>query len=331
MLPVEDGASGVRASSGKRRMLMIIAIVGIAIYGGIAIGVDAPRLVSGLRRLAISGCMLVIALSVINYLLRFFRWQFYLAHLGRHLPMLRHLLYYLGGLAFTVSPAKAGEAVRALYLREHGVGVMQSMAALFAERLLDLLSMTALAGLIAMYSDTYRPLLFAIIVGIAMLLILVTRPALPAWLRLVGGGKRRDSVAPVVLALANLLESSRRLLTPSLVAFGFALGLLSWGAEGVGFHLICQGLGVSLTLQDAVGIYAVAMLAGGIALFLPGGIGGMELVMTSLLVARGAPVSTALIATLLCRLATLWLAVAMGIAAAGLAEMTLARTRLKTV
>jgi uncharacterized membrane protein YbhN (UPF0104 family) len=46
---------------------------------------------------------------------------------------------------------------------------------------------------------------------------------------------------------------------------------------------------------------------------MPGGIGGMEVVMTSLLVARGAPLPVAVIATLMCRLATLWFAVMIGL------------------
>jgi uncharacterized membrane protein YbhN (UPF0104 family) len=44
--------------------------------------------------------------------------------------------------------------------------------------------------------------------------------------------------------------------------------------------------------------------------------------MTTLLVEQGAPLPTAIIATLLCRLATLWFAVILGVAAASAVELT---------
>jgi uncharacterized membrane protein YbhN (UPF0104 family) len=48
----------------------------------------------------------------------------------------------------------------------------------------------------------------------------------------------------------------------------------------------------------------------------------MEIVMTSLLIAQNASLQTALIATLLCRIATLWFAVLLGIATSAIIEFT---------
>jgi uncharacterized membrane protein YbhN (UPF0104 family) len=47
----------------------------------------------------------------------------------------------------------------------------------------------------------------------------------------------------------------------------------------------------------------------------------MELVMTTLLDAEGAPLRVAVVATLLCRIATLWFAVLIGMSAALTVEM----------
>jgi uncharacterized membrane protein YbhN (UPF0104 family) len=56
----------------------------------------------------------------------------------------------------------------------------------------------------------------------------------------------------------------------------------------------------------------------------------MELVMTTLLVAQGAPLRESLVATLLCRVATLWFAVLIGMVAAATVEMAPARMRLRS-
>src|SRR5271166_4868679 len=122
----------------------------VLVYVAIAVITDASRLAEALRQLGFLGCGSVLGLSALNYILRFQRWKSFLSTLGRHLPLGRHYLYYMGGFAFTISPAKAGEAVRSLYLRAHGVTYAESIAALFVERLLDLFAMVILASLIVL-------------------------------------------------------------------------------------------------------------------------------------------------------------------------------------
>jgi uncharacterized protein (TIRG00374 family) len=114
--------------------------------------------------------------------------------------------------------------------------------------------------------------------------------------------------------------------------WGIVVGILAWGAEGLGLYLICLGLHIEVNAALAVGIYAIAVLAGSAAFFLPGGIGGMEIVMTTLLAqASGAAISTAVIATLLCRLATLWFAVLIGVGAAWAIEFRPGTAQARTI
>jgi uncharacterized protein (TIRG00374 family) len=323
--------SGI-ASRSKRRALIIIAALATLIYLGTAFAVDSARLLAAVEQLDWVGCGLVLALSLANYLIRFQRWQVFVARLGHVLPFGRHLLYYLSGFAFTVSPAKAGEAVRSLYLRGYGVTYSQSMAALFVERLQDLLAMTLLASLVVLDRPAYRPLVGGALLLVIALVIAASRNPLPALLeRLSRALSRRRRVAALLAAMATLLRSSRSLLQPRLLLLGTAVGIVSWGAEGLGYYLICRGLHIDVSLLVAVGIYALAVLAGSAAFFLPAGLGGMELVMTTLLVAQGASLSGSLVATLLCRVATLWFAVVIGMSAAAVVEMGPDRARLESV
>jgi uncharacterized protein (TIRG00374 family) len=300
---------------------MLIAAAGVALYVAVALATDASKLALALRQLGWIGVSSVLALSLFNYLVRFYRWDLYLGALGYRLPQRELLGCYLSGFAFTVSPGRAGEGVRSFYLREHGVTYAQSIATLFVERLLDLLAVIVLASLVILVSSSYSWLLISMAVIALVALIVICRPALPDWLA------RRSSLHPAhrsskwLGAAAKLLHSSRTLLHPKLLLVGMLLGLLAWGAEGLGFDLVCRGLALHLGTLQAMGIYAVATLTGVAAVFLPAGIGGMEAVMTTLLVARGASVADAVIATLLCRLATLWFAVLIGLAATGFMEL----------
>ena len=306
----------------RRRALIFLALVATVVYVGAAVVTDASKTRGALVQLGWVGCLSVLALSALNYLLRFYRWQNYLARLGRVLPTSLHLLYYLSGFAFTVSPAKAGEAFRSVHLREHGVTYSESIAALFAERLLDLTAMCLLASFIAFDHEAFRPLIAGVLVAACALLAAARHGFLPHQLQSFSAASKHRRVAIALATLANLLRASHRLLQPRPLALGLSIGLVSWGAEGVGFYLICQGLHLNVATSTAIGIYAIASLAGSAAFFLPAGIGGMEIVMTSLLIAQNASLQTALIATLLCRIATLWFAVLLGIATSAIIEFT---------
>ena len=111
------------------------------------------------------------------------------------------------------------------------------------------------------------------------------------------------------------------LLAPQAVILGLALGLLAWGAEGVGLWVLgALAPGATMTVGAAVGIYAVAIVVGAIS-FLPGGLGTTEAVMVALLLRQGCTMPEALLLTLACRLLTLWFAVVLGWLAVGILKL----------
>jgi uncharacterized protein (TIRG00374 family) len=102
---------------------------------------------------------------------------------------------------------------------------------------------------------------------------------------------------------------------PGPLATATALALPAWTCECIGFALIVNAFpGAHVELGLAMVIYASTTIAGALS-FLPGGLGVTEGAMTMLLVHGTAQIdgSTALDATLLTRLATLWFAVVLGL------------------
>lgn len=298
----------------KRQVLVLLALAGMAAYVFFAAALVADPLAEALRRIGWAGAGAVLSLSLVNYVLRFLRWAAYLRLLGHDVPAQRHLLYYFGGFAFTISPGKAGEALRSLYLRPHGVPFSASLAALFSERLMDLLVMLLLALLITVSVADIRPALAASGLVFVMVTAISGHGLVPALLRKLAGRLARR-LQSLLLTLARMFESSATLLRPRVVAPALLAGALAWAAEGYGLYLLAAAMGVKLDPGAAVGLYAVAVLAGAASFFMPGGLGGMEAAMTALLAAAGASLPVAFALTVLCRLATLWFAVALGIIA----------------
>lgn len=99
----------------------------------------------------------------------------------------------------------------------------------------------------------------------------------------------------------------REVRVPSLL-----LGMAAWLAECAAFAWILWALGCAAPAGFSVFAYAGAILAGA-ASVVPGGLGGMEATIVALLMWRGMDAPTAMASTVLIRLATLWLTVAIGV------------------
>jgi uncharacterized protein (TIRG00374 family) len=252
-------------------------------------------------------------LSMLNYVLRIFRWRIYLRQLGHRVPLRFAALTFIAGFAYTVSPGKVGEMVRARYYLPLGVPVRDVAAAFFAERFLDLVAMVALAALLFSTASTYHGTILGGAVGAVCVLLTLT---LLPWPRIAvsldSATRLPKSIRNMLASIARMLASTRTLLRPGLLVPGFLIGLLAWGLEGTGLSLL-GGLfpGAHLAPATAIGIYGAAVLIGGLSL-LPGGLGSTEAVMTALLASHGYSVSEALLVTLMCRLVTLWLGVIFG-------------------
>jgi uncharacterized membrane protein YbhN (UPF0104 family) len=239
---------------------------------------------------------LALALTALNYLLRFWRWQRYLARVDIEVPTGRSLAIFTAGLLGTITPAKLGELLKCgLLKRSFGVPVRRSVPVVLAERVTDATGVVVLA-VVAGAGTNRWPLLAVALAGVAVIVLVVRSPLLERFARL--------GEAPV--AARALLE------TPLLVGMT-ALSAVSWFCECLAAYVCVRGLRLDLSLGDTVVVFSLGSLAGALS-FLPGGLGVAEGSMTGLIRVLGdASRAGAVAATVLIRLATLWFAVALGL------------------
>ncbi|WP_411885494.1 lysylphosphatidylglycerol synthase transmembrane domain-containing protein [Polaromonas sp. YR568] len=286
-----------------KRLLLVLGVVATAYAAALLVWGDSPK--ASLALLWSWTGAQAAGLCLLNYLLRGLRWRLWMAHYGRHFGWLQGLRLYLAGYAFTPTPGNVGEAARGLMLARQPLGAGQSLAIFGAERLADLLCLLLLCLPAAGW--------------------VLRHPATQAASTLIGGLLAAAALV-LVVALGLLVKHRARLfarlpwlqeawhclaLRPWL---WLGLTLTAWAAQGIAVWLICRGMGVQVELLTAAGFYAVAMVAGALSA-LPAGLGGTEAVLTGLLVAQGATPAAALAVTVLARLLTLWLAVAIGVLA----------------
>ncbi|CAN5216598.1 lysylphosphatidylglycerol synthase transmembrane domain-containing protein [soil metagenome] len=302
----EPRSSGKGASATRlpiKQLLLVLGVVATLYAAALLVWGDSPR--TSIARLWSLTGMQAALLCLLNYGLRGLRWRLWMAHHGRHFGLLQGLRLYLAGYAFTPTPGNVGEAARGLMLARQPLGARQSLAIFGAERLADLLCLLLLCLPAAAWAWEQGVLQRA-----------------PGWLT----GLMLAVVVAAVLAAGALLRFRHALLRrmgwlhdawaclsvrPQV---WFALSLAAWAAQGFAVWLICRDMGLSLGLLAATGFYAVAMVGGALSA-LPAGLGGTEALLTGLLVLQGAAAGNALAITVMVRLLTLWLAVAIGVLA----------------
>jgi uncharacterized protein (TIRG00374 family) len=258
-----------------------------------------------------TGMLAALMLALLNFVARWARWRMYLSATGHQVPRTESVRIYFAGFALTVTPAKLGETIRCVLLHRWNVPYRHGLALMLGERLSDLLVIVALTLLGLWHYPPARPMATAgaaLVLGLLGLVLLQGRHE---------SGKpatARSRLATLVHQLGQVLQQTGRLQTPRLLVPATALGLAAWLAEGLALHLILQRMGLASTPAFSVFVFAVAMLAGALS-FMPGGLGGAEAALVTLLVFNGASTSTAVAATLVLRLTTLWFAVLLGLVA----------------
>jgi uncharacterized protein (TIRG00374 family) len=115
-------------------------------------------------------------------------------------------------------------------------------------------------------------------------------------------------------AARGVVRKTSRLLDPRIFAVTSAMGVIGWLCEAFALHWLLIDLGADITLQQSIFVFAFAMLVGAVSM-LPGGLGGTEATMFALLTLLNVPADTALAATMIIRLTTLWFAVGLGFVA----------------
>jgi uncharacterized membrane protein YbhN (UPF0104 family) len=313
----EVPADSAQVARGLARKIIGAGLFAAVVFIGLALYGDVQKLRHTASNFAVSAFALGLALAAGNYGVRVLRWQYYLRHIGVRIPWGESALVFLAGFVMSVTPGKVGEVFKSLLLYEtRGTSIARTAPIVVAERLTDLIALVALTsiGSFAFKGGTLIAASSGAIVG-GIWLVCAYRPLGNALLDLCAKLPLLRGISPKLReAYDALLEMTR----PAPLFAGSLLALVAWGMECGSLYMIVHGFqGAVLDWQAAVFAYAVATLVGAL-MMLPGGLGGTEAAMITLLQQLGnetitRPVATA--TTMLVRIATLWFAVAIGVLA----------------
>lgn len=245
------------------------------------------------------------ALTLASIGLRFIRWQFLLRRARVVLPARPSLSIFLAGLAMLLTPAYAGEGVKAWLVGRAVPGATARAAgAVAAERIFDAVALCLVGGLALAASGDPRTgglLLAAGALGLLLAAgVIRAAPPLLAWLWR-ARGTSAAGVRPFIVDGRGM-------------AIALALSVSAWTAGCLTLYVVGLGAGAPLGPAAATGTYAVSTLLGGLTL-LPAGVGVVGTVILLRLQAGGATLQQAVLVAVLVRLVTVWLTAAIGVIA----------------
>ena len=204
-------------------VVFVMAMAGAGIWFGLE---EVWHRMLTLSPMALAG---LLGLSLVNYLMRAWRWYIYSQHLDIQVSRRRTGLYYFAGFAMTTTPGKVGEALRLWFLeRCHGYRYERTAPLLLGDRMGDAVAIVllCLAGISAFGAVYVTGTLVAAGVLLVALLMLL-RPHVPLrvvllvygmvgrWPRLFGAAR-------------GIVRKPSRLLDPRIFALTTAMGVFGW-------------------------------------------------------------------------------------------------------
>ena len=259
----------------------------------------------------------ILAVAFIAYLIRGFRWNYYLKKMGLKVGQGEGLLLYFSGLSMLVTPMMISGAIKVgLVKARHGEPISSSFPVVIVERLTDLVGLMVIivfCGVMLSMSGSDIQFtgvtIFVALFLICVISILRSQRICLKFIKWVGRISQRAEEV-----LENAYSTMYTLLTPRLVASASGIALVSWIVQGFVLHLIFQGMGIELGILETMFIYAFPTVLGIISQ-LPGGIGAEEGGMMALMLVSGIDAGLAAASIILFRVLTLWFGLVMGIIA----------------
>ncbi len=289
--------------------LMFMLAVGI----GVIVFFNARDLAKKLGEFPVWLFVPVISLKFVNWVLRYFEWQYFLRVIGvkatlrgETLPATEtspatvriqdSFILWMASLPLALSPGKAAEVVKALVFKNMtGVPATRTVPIIIAERLVDgiavvlLVMVSALIGGGQLFesesiSQGYVQglIVFAIVFMALVIAIVQVRPLALALIRWVG---HLPFIGRFQHSLYVIYDSSYEMARLRHIARTVGFGVGAYFCDCVGFYLMLLGLGENASAAlfvQAVFILGFSVVVSALSA-LPGGAGGRELTIGAML------------------------------------------------
>lgn len=300
----------------KKKILLSVAF-GALIFLVFSIYADFDKLLKAFGEFNWAYFPLILLLSFGNYIIRFYKWEYYRKMLDIRLETRTSFLIFMSTFVMSVTPGKMGELLKSYLVKEEvGTPISKSAPIILAERLTDFISVVLLCLAGAFVFNYGKGIVIG--VGLFFLIGVVIISSRKISMRMIGLMEKSKHFGKVSEKIHMAYESIYKLIRPKPLIIATLVSALAWFLECLGLYVVLKVYSgfthIDVSLLSAVFIYGFSTLVGSIAM-LPGGLGATEASLTGLLVLLNIPKGISVASTFIIRVATLWFAVLLGIIA----------------
>jgi len=312
----------------KKKILLSLIIAGV-VYLTFTIYADYQKVISAFGEFNWLLLPLLLFLSFLNYITRFFKWDYYLSVINVKIKTLDSLSIFMSGLIMSITPGKIGELLKSYLVKEvTNDPISKTAPVIFAERITDFLSLLLIALIGAYTFDYGLELALGITAFFIILIYIISNKKIS--LSIINYLERVSFLTKYLTNIHHAYESSYQLLRPLPLLTMTLVSLIAWLFECLGYHLILLNFGINFGLFWASFSYAFATIIGALSM-LPGGLGVTEGSLTYLLVKKGVANNIAVTTTFIVRVVTLWFAVLVGIVSVSFYQKRFGKITIDTV
>ncbi len=298
----------------KKKILVSVAF-GALVFLAFSIYADFDKLLKAFGEFNWAYFPLVLLLSFGNYMIRFYKWEYYRKMLDINLETKTSFLIFMSTFVMSVTPGKMGELLKSYLVKEEvGTPISKSAPIILAERLTDFISVVLLCLAGAFVFDYGKGL----VIGVGLVFMLgvgiISSRKLSLWL--ISVMERSKHLAKITEKIHMAYESIYKLIRPKPLLIITFVSAFAWFLECLGLYVVLKVYStqthIDVSILSSVFIYGFSTLVGSIAM-LPGGLGATEASLTGLLVLLNIPKGISVASTFIIRVATLWFAVFLGV------------------
>ena len=291
---------------------VVLAVAGIVVsaiaVGLVVRGIDLTSTASALGSADPGWVGVAVALVVVQVCIRAARWRELLPRVHTSAPPIIRVVpvTFVGYLANTILPARAGEAVRAVLIaRRERLPAPETIGSVISERLVDTLILGVIGAVAALVLGAPEWVVRTGLIAVALAVV----ASLVA--TMVGRMGDRHWHSRLPLPILRLLEVGLRVARGSGAARSrrtmvvvVGLSVVSWGLDGAVYWSVARAVGLEIAPVGALIVSAVVALSTAIP-SAPGYIGTFELAAVAALGVLGVAAAPALAVALLSHVAAI--------------------------
>ena len=232
----------------------------------------------------------------------------------------QNIKLYFAGMSLMVTPGGSGELIKNRILKEKfGHSYTKTIPVLLAEKYHNMLSVIPILFFFLLFKESYEILTITSSIAVILFCIFLIVKNQKLCLNTMSKIPRKWILKEIPDNTSSFYDSLLILFKGKTVFSGLSIGIIAWLADAVAVYFCFLAFDLNFDFIYTTLTNFAPMIVGTI-LFIPGGLGVLELGMTGLLLQSGIMISTASALVLFIRFMITWSSVIVGIFALKLAK-----------